>query len=238
LRPVRRWTTGSIIPVVLAVLAAGFGYGALRDRSAMTTIVVASERVPAGAVVGTGDTRLVKVHAQDASRLQGLVFPSSLTGPSLAGGWTAAVALGAGQPVTRSELIRPSRWPALGQMSIAVPAQQAAGGRIGPGDLVDVITASADGGARYVAQGLRVLAVAPTSTAAGVLGGSSTAYYVIVAVDKQTALHLAAALGLEGEAATGGQLEIVRSTGERDSTQLSYVFATSSSASSTTPAGL
>ena len=44
----RRWTTGSVVPVVLAVLAGGFAYAALQDRSALTTVVVASEPVPAG----------------------------------------------------------------------------------------------------------------------------------------------------------------------------------------------
>ena len=202
---------------MLAVLAAGFGYAALQDRSAVTSILVASAPVPAGAAITGADTRLVKVHASDTVLVQGVLSPSSL-----ADGWTAAVAVGAGQPITLSELTKSSRAPALGEMSIAVPVQQAAGGRISSGDLVDVIASSASGGARYVAQGLRVLAVAPISTASGVLGGGSTGYYVIVAVDKRTALHLAAALGLESEGAPGGQMEIVRSTGEPETSQLGY----------------
>jgi Flp pilus assembly protein CpaB len=215
LRRTRRWTTGSIVPVVLAVLAAGFGYAALQDRSALTTVVVAAVAVPVGAPVNAGNTRFVKVHASDTALLHGVLSPVSLSG-----GWVAAVALESGQPVTLAEVVRPSRTPALGQMSVAVPSQQAAGGRISTGDLVDVIAASATGGSHYVAQALRVLAVAPTSTAGGVLGEASTGYYVIVAVDKLTALHLAAALGLQGEGASGGQLEIVRSTGERKTTPL------------------
>jgi Flp pilus assembly protein CpaB len=217
LRRPRRWTTGSIAPVVLAVLAAGFGYAALQDRSALTTIVVANALVPPGAPLNAANTRLVKVHAADNALVQGVLSPSSL-----AGGWVAAVAVGSGQPITDSEVVRPSKSPALGEMSIAVPVQQAAGGRIGAGDLVDVIASSADGGARYVAQGLRVLAVAPTSSAGGALGGLSTSYYVIVAVNKMTALHLAAALGAQGEGAPGGQMDIVRSTGERQTSQLGY----------------
>jgi Flp pilus assembly protein CpaB len=202
--------------VVLAVLAAGFGYAALQDRSAVTTILVASGFVPAGSAVNADNTRTVTVHASDMALVHGVLSPSSL-----AGGWVAAVALGTGQPITDSEVIRPSRTAALGEMSIAVPVQQAAGGKISAGDLVDVIAPSGDGGAYYVAQGLRVLAVAPTS-AAGVLGGLSTSFYVIVAVDKQTALHLAAALGAQGAGGTGGQLEIVRSTGERETRQVGY----------------
>jgi Flp pilus assembly protein CpaB len=217
---------------VLAVLAAGFGYAALQDRSAVTSIVVASSVVPAGAPVDAGNTRLVKVHASDTALVQGVLSPSSL-----ADGWTAAVAVGRGQPITVSEVVKPSSAPVLGEMSIAVPVQQAAGGRLAPGDLVDVIASRAGegggGGADYVAQGLRVVAVAPTSTASGVLGGGSTGYYVIVAVDKQTALHLAAALGLEGEGAPGGQMELVRSTGERKTAQLGYGLSASTSAATT-----
>jgi len=58
-----------------------------------------------------------------------------------------------------------------------------------------------------------------------VLGGLSTNYYVIVAVDKQTALHLAAALGLDSAGSTGAQIEIVRSTGEPGTTQKDYEMA-------------
>jgi Flp pilus assembly protein CpaB len=210
----RRWTTGSVVPVVLAVLAGGFAYAALQDRSALTAIVVASEPVAAGSPIGSGNTRLVKVNAADTAFVRGVLSPSSL-----AGGWVAAVALGAGQPITESEVVRPSQTPALGEMSISVPVQQAAGGKIGPGDFVDVIASSGVGGAHYVAQGLPVLSVAPTSGAGGVLGGLSTNYYVVVAVDKRTALRLAAALGLEGAGSSGGQIEIVNSTGEPDGAQ-------------------
>jgi len=226
----RRWTTGSVVPVVLAVLAGGFAYAALQDRSALTTIVVASEPVPAGSPVGSGNTRLVKVHAGDTALVHGVLSPSLL-----AGGWVAAVGVNAGEPITESEVVRPSRTPVLGEMSISVPVQQAAGGKIGPGDLVDVIVASGAGGAHYVAQGLRVLSVAPTSAAGGVLGGLSTNYYLIVAVDKQTALHLAAALGLDSDASTGGQIEIVRSTGEPGTTQQDYEMGPSGPA--TAPGG-
>ena len=47
-RRLRRLTTGSVVPVVLAVLAGGFAFEALQDRSAMTNVVVASALVPAG----------------------------------------------------------------------------------------------------------------------------------------------------------------------------------------------
>lgn len=78
-----------------------------------------------------------------------------------------------------------------------------------------MISASS-GSAAYVATDLEVLAVAP-SGAGGVLGGATaSSYYVTVAVDRATALRLAAAMGASGVGGSGG-IEVVRSTGETTS---------------------
>ena len=106
-----------------------------------------------------------------------------------------------------------------------MPVQQAAGGSIGPGDLVDVIASDGEGGAYYVAQGLHVVSVAPTSSGGGVLGGGTGNYYVVVAVDKQTALRLAAALAPSSSSATSSQVQVVRSTGEAVTSQVTYAGA-------------
>ena len=212
----RRLSSGSIAPIVFAVLAAGFGYEALQDRSAMTTIVVASAAIPAGMLLDAADTRLVRVHAMDAAMMPGLLIPSKV-----AQGWVAAIRVQAGEPLTLSELQKPFTGAPLGQMSIAVPVQQAAGGAITPGDRVDVI-ASDEGGAYYVAQDLRVIVVAPTSVGSGPLGGALTNYFVVVAVDKRVALQVATAVGAQGGAGAGSEVEIVRSTGETISAQGSY----------------
>jgi Flp pilus assembly protein CpaB len=203
--------------VVLAVLAAGFVYETLQDRSAMTSIVVANSMVPAGAPIDSHDTRAVRVHSSDTVLAQGLLTPSQL-----GDGWVATVALRSGEPVTLSEVEKPSLVPALGQMSIAVPVPQAAGGRISAGDLVDVIASNGAGGAYYVAQGLRVLGVAPSSNTSGVLGGGTGTYFVVVAVDKQVALRIAATVEAQAGGPGGENIDIVRSTGERPSTQLRY----------------
>lgn len=183
----------------------------------MTSIVVSGSLVPAGAVVNSHDTRTVRVHSSDTALAQGLLTPSQL-----GGGLVATVALQPDEPVTLSEVEKPSLIPALGEMSIAVPLQQAAGGRISAGDLVDVIAANGTGGAYYVAQGLRVLSVAPASSSAGVLGGGAGSYFVVVAVDKQTALHIAGALGSDGSGGAGNDIEIVRSTGEAPAANARY----------------
>ncbi len=210
-------TAGVAIPVALGVLAAGFAYEALQGRAAMTEIVVTRSELAAGAPIDAGDTRLVRVHSVDRSLLRGLVTP-----PQLGEGWVATVPIPAGEPVTSSEISRPAQGPVLGEMSIAVPLDQAVGGRLVPGDRVDVIAGNGAGGAHYVAQGLRVVAVAPSS-GNGALLGASTNYYVVVAVGKQAALQIAAALAGGGAGAGGaGGIELVRSSGEQRAAQVAY----------------
>ena len=213
----RRVTAGAAVPVALGVLAAGFAYEALQSRAATTEIVVARSAVSEGATVDAGNTRLVKIRSADRSLLQDLVPPSDLEA-----GWVAAVPIRPGEPVTSSELTRRAKGPQLGEMSIAVPVDEAVGGRLAAGDRVDVIATGAGGSAHYVAQGLRVLAVAPTSVS-GALLEASTSYYVVVAVGKKTALRLAAALGSQaaGGSAAGG-LQLVRSNGEAVTARTSY----------------
>jgi Flp pilus assembly protein CpaB len=206
------------VPIVLAVLAAGFGYEAVQDRSAMTSIPVAASAIPAGSAVDAADTRLVQVHASDAVLANGLLGVSQL-----GEGWTAAVAVAPGQPIALSELTKPDASGEQGAMSIEVPVDHAAGGSIVPGDLVDVIAANGSGGAYYVAQGLRVLSVAPSGSGGGVLGGGTGDYFVVVAVGKRTALKISAALGASASSGTG--IEVVRSTGEVPTGQLSYQAA-------------
>jgi Flp pilus assembly protein CpaB len=234
LRPPARLTAGSVVPVVLAVLAAGFAYEALQDRSSMTSIVVASSVLPVGAPVDSQDTRAVRVHSSDTAVAQGLLTPSQLDS-----GWVAAVEVRVGEPVTMSEVEKSSAVPALGEMSIAVPVQQAAGGRIGAGDLVDVIASNGSGGAYYVAQSLRVLGVAPTSAGTGVLDGGTGSYFIVVAVNKLTALRIAAALGAQEGGSASSDLEIVRSSGEAPTAQVRYGMpapqVTQSTASSAMP---
>jgi hypothetical protein len=206
-RKPRRLTAGSVVPLVLAVLAAGFAYAGLQDRSAMQKVLVASTYIAPGAPVGMSDTKVLSVHATDQALSRGLLGPEQI-GPGL----VAAVPLEPGEAVTESELRKASGRP-LGEMSIAVPVQQAAGGRLAAGDLVDVIATNANG-AYYVAQGVRVVSAAPTSTSGSVLGGGTGSYFVVVAVGKLVALKIAAAIGAEESGSSNGQIELVRSDGE------------------------
>jgi len=215
-RAPRRLSSGAILPLVFATIAAGCGYEALKDRSAMTGILVTSVAVPTGAPVNATDTRLVDIHASDQVMRDALVGPTQLRR-----GLVAAVALRAGELLTTAELAFPASGPPLGEMSVAVPAEQAVGGRIGPGDSVDIAASASNGGAYYVAQDLRVVSVAPAAPAGGVLGGDGGAYYVVVSVNKQEALRLTGALGAPGSGDSQG-IEVVLSNGEAPSPQTEY----------------
>jgi hypothetical protein len=187
----------------------------------MTNVIVASRPIASGMPVNAADTRRISVHVTDKALTTGWMASSDLVA-----GWVAAVPVGEGEPITLSEVQRTSAGPVLGEMSIAVPVEQAAGGLISEDDLVDVIAASANGGAYYVAQGLRVISVASTSGSDGVLGAGPAGgdYYVVVAVGKRVALRIAAALGAEGGGSANSQIEVVRANGEKPISHASYAL--------------
>jgi Flp pilus assembly protein CpaB len=209
-----RVTVGHVAPVVLAVFAGVFVLGALRDRSATALVAVANGPISAGAAVDGSDTRLVRVHAHDSGLRAGL-----LPAADLGRGWVAAVRIGAGDAITRSEVVHAGPGGGgLGSMSIPVAVSHAAGGSIVAGDRVDVIAENGAGsqgsaGAQYVGQGLQVLAVSSSKTPR-LLATTNGDYYVVVAVDRATALRLTAALASSSGVGGGGNIEVVRTTGE------------------------
>jgi Flp pilus assembly protein CpaB len=204
-RRMRPVPLGAVLPVALAVAAAGSAYVALAQRGARAPVAVAASYLPAGTVLGPADVRDVLVASNDRALVKGLVPPSQVPY-----GWVTAVGVPAGQPLSRDLLSAPAGSGPLGRMSIPVPQSQAVGGALVAGDLVDVVLAS-PGGSRYVATGLRV---AGTSGAqAGSLVGGPVGYYVVVEVDRATALRVASALAA-ATGASGDQVELVRSTGE------------------------
>lgn len=168
-----------------------------------------------GFPVDVADSRVVTVSASDVELMSGVLAPRYLAAPLV-----ARVGLLAGEPITASEVEPVSRVRVLGEMSIAVPAQQAVGGTISPGALVDVISANGSGGASYVAQALRVVSV-DTASQSTPLGGSGGGYFVVVAVSKAQALRISAALG-GGSLGGSGQVEVVLSTGEAPTGDLTY----------------
>ena len=205
-RRVSRLSLGHLVPVLLAVLAGVFVLGALAQRSAMISVAVARIDIGPGAPVNASDVTWVKTRADSGLARDGLV-----TSAGLGGAKVAAVRIGAGQVITASELTPASAGAGAGSMSIQVSLSRADGGDLVSGDRVDVIS-MANGGAVYVATNLVVLGVA--AQAGGVLGSEAGgSYFVTVAVDRPTALAIAAAEGAASGGSAGG-IEIVRSTGE------------------------
>ncbi|MGH9126213.1 MAG: hypothetical protein ACRDZ8_16035 [Acidimicrobiales bacterium] len=182
----------------------------MSERGSTTTIPVAAHPIAVGATVNAGDTRIVTVHSSDTGVLSGILPVSSV-----GAGWVATVPIVAGDPITRSEVARAaSGTQGLGAMSVPAAVADADGGQIVAGDLVDVISMnSTGGGPQYVAQGLRVLSVAPPSSSSGVLTTGNGDYYVVVAVDRPTALRVASALAA-GSAGNSSGVLVVRTTGE------------------------
>ena len=214
-RPTQRWTPGHVLPFVLAIFAVVFVLAALRDRSAQTSVMVASRQIPAGATINAGDTRTIKMRTGDADALSGLLGPAQV-----AGGLVAATAIGRGEPIIRTETLSgPASAAGLGSMSLHIPVDQADGGALAVGDQVDVI-AGTPTGATYIAQRLTVLATSTPATT-GVLAGTNNDYWITVAVDQPTALRLAAALAASSTS-SGNTLEVIRSTGETPTTQQTY----------------
>lgn len=203
-----RLTAGHILPVLLAVVAAVLVLAATTDRSATELVAVSSRTIPAGSAVNASDVRWLPVHRSDGAVSAGLVDRADL-----AGAWVAAVRIPAGAPIARSEMTAGSpSGTGLGSMSLEVPPALADGGGIVPGDRVDVIS-TGSGAAVYVATGLEVLAVAPDAGTGVLASGDGSGYYVTVAVDRATALRLAAAMG-QPQSGAGSGIEIVQSTGE------------------------
>lgn len=109
----------------------------------------------------------------------------------------------AGEFVSAAVLSERATESNLRAMTVPVDSSHAGGGAlIARGDLVDIIAVS-DGLARYVVAGAQVLEV-PTAETGGLVG--ATDYFVVIAVDADTALQVAEALQADS-------LEILLSTG-------------------------
>lgn len=183
-------------------MAGGSVYAALSQRGATIEVAVAATSLPAGTVLGPADVRAVGVSAAAGAITRAVFSPADVPY-----GWVTAVGVRAGDPLTPDVLSMPVSG-AAGQMSIAVPEAQAAGGTLVPGDEVDMILASPRR-SRYVATGLRVVGTSAGSSG-GLLSGAGPGYDVVVQVSRRTALEVATALA--ASSGTGAdQVELVRS---------------------------
>lgn len=194
-----RVSAGQVIMVLAALAAFVLNINVVRSQEAVTLVAVAAQDLVPGVELEASMLEFVEIDAENpvVERLVtdvGLdaVLGKVVTNRVFAGEFVSAVVL--------SERATDSN---LRAMTVPVESSHAGGGAlIARGDLVDIIAVS-DGLARYVVTGAQVLEV-PTAETGGLVG--ATDYFVVIAVDADTALEVAEALQADS-------LEILLSTG-------------------------
>ena len=199
----RRLSSTHVLIALAAILAFVLNLLVLADRDGTVLVTVADRDLVAGSALSPSDLRLVPIR-HDFEALDGLVTDEEIEDVT---GWVLQRPVAAGALIDKPTLSAPETASGLRTMSVPVAQEHAAGGMLVAGDRVDVVTVD-DGGARYVAIDLEVVAVAETAT--GGLAGSS-GYHVVVAVSAREALELA-------EALDSGSIEILRATGSEKNT--------------------
>lgn len=193
--------------IVAGLLAVVANLAVLSARDDVFVVAAAASEIRQGQVIAAADFTTVDVNV-DEDTLRDLVLAADL--PAIEGK-IAARTIPQGALIHPDDFRNASAPLELRAMSIPVGREDAVGGDIAAGDLVDVI-AVADGLAEYVTTAAEVLAV-PEQATSGIAGGSS--YYVTIAVDAETALRLALALD-------EAQVTVVRSTGASEPDQLEF----------------
>lgn len=193
-----RLSAGHLLVVLAAIVAFVANLAVLRGQDERVEVLVAARDLPAGATLQPGDLRPESVPAE-AARLGAFLAADR---PAAIEGMVVTRPLPAGVPVADRDLRSAAAPSRMRSMSIPVDRERAVGGDIAVGDRVDVIHVD-DGAPGFVLSGAEVVGVSSGNDSAL---GSASAYWVVVAVDAEGALRLAAALA-------GGGVDLVRSTG-------------------------
>lgn len=194
-------SSGHVVMIVAGALGVILTLSLLRAADRTVPVVVAARDLRAGAVLGPGDVTTARVRAggatmatlfraDDAGALRGRV----LSGP-----------VADGAPLVRSALRPGGRSDARRTMSFPLPRSRALGGRLVPGDRVDVVAVDREARrAAYAVTGAEVVAI--DGAAAGALSGGSDDVTVTLTVTPPVATRIAAALDT-------GSITLVRATG-------------------------
>jgi Flp pilus assembly protein CpaB len=193
----RRLARGHWLALTLGLLAFLVNIAVLRDRSETVEVPLAREAIGPATVITEDMVRYVEVPA-DSPLASGMVARSELTG----GGVYARRQIAADEPLVQGAVVDDVPADGLRSMSVPVPREHAAGGTLGVGDRVDVIY-MADRPV-FAVTDAEVLAVGEET--AGSNGRPAGEYHLVLAVDADETLRLAAALD-------SGKLDVVRSTG-------------------------
>jgi Flp pilus assembly protein CpaB len=188
--------------LIVAVGVAAFvaNLAVLRSQDEMALVAVAASNLTPGTVFDS-DRHVEFVEVAASSPLA----TAAITQGDAAAfeGRILSAPLAQGDLVARSQLIESAAEDELRAMSIPIDATNAAGGRIIVGDRIDVIAVE-NGTARYVLTGVEVIDRSDDSRGGSITGSRS--FYVVVALDAEQALELAAALD-------GASIHVLRSTG-------------------------
>jgi pilus assembly protein CpaB len=196
-----RLSLGHVIMVTAGLLAFVLVMTLLGDRAATVRVIAADREILPGSVVTPEMVREVELPA-DSELVGAIATMASIE----AGDVTAGQRIGVGEPITIAALAPASAPSGLRAMSIPIEREFAVGGALAPGDRVDVISVSG-GKAGYIAVDLEILETQRASARTGALAvNAAGSYFVVVAVDDQTALRLA--LAIEDDA-----ISVLRSTG-------------------------
>lgn len=196
--PLTRITASHLLMVLAAVLAFATNVMVLRNQEETRPIVVAATFIEAGRTLSPEDFRVAEVDLDD--ELFGSLIPwEQATGLS---GMVAARAIAVGEMVSAADVRSAAAPDSRRAMSIPIDPEHAVGGQLLAGDRIDLISVS-DEVSNYVLANAEVLAV-PTEARASFTGAGG--YYLVVAVDADQALAVAAAI-------RQGEIEVVRSTG-------------------------
>lgn len=197
-----RLTLNVVVGVVAALLAFVLAATLLRDRREMVTVAVATDAIPAGAVITPSMVDRSEVPAQTTFADSLLSYDAVVSGELV-----ASRTLQTGEPLTASAVGSASGTSGQRVMSIPLEVWQAANGDIEVGDQVDVIEAGRDGAARFVLTGASVVGRSGSEGSGGLVSSARAGDLVIsVEVDADEALLLAAAI-------ESGNITVVRSTG-------------------------
>ncbi|MDH4116673.1 MAG: hypothetical protein OEX04_07630 [Acidimicrobiia bacterium] len=194
-----RMSVGQIVMVVAALAAFVLNVNAIRSQEAVTMVAVAGDDLTPGVVFDASMVEFVSIDAENPVVAR-LVTDNTVD--ALAGKIVTSRIL-QGEFVAVADLADEAADEELRAFTVPVDASHAGGGGlIGRGDLVDIISVS-DGVATYVVTGAQVLAV-PESETGGLVAVND--YFVVVAVDADTALSIAEALQADS-------IEVVLATG-------------------------
>jgi hypothetical protein len=194
-----RMSVGQIVMIVAGLAAFVLNINVLRAQDAVTMVAVASDDLIAGVEFDPSDVEFVAIDAENP------VVDRLLTEEAIASydGKIVTSRVLAGEFVAATDLADEAADENLRAFTVRVDASHAGGGTlITRGDLIDIIAVE-DDVASYVVTGAQVLRV-PDREGGGLV--SVNDYYVVIAVDADTALAVAEALQADS-------VEVVLATG-------------------------